>query len=389
MPSMGSGPGLELTAMIERLAQTAGQHADDVDLQSRFPAETIGEAKAQGLLGAPIPAASGGMGLDFTELCRIVGTVAEACSSSGMVLAMHYSQLLCLLHHGRSATHLELLSQCAKEQLLLASATTERNVGGDTRSSSCAVEPLGAGAIALSKSCPVISYGRFADAILVTARRDPSAVPNDQVLVYLPAAQFSLEKTSGWDALGMRGTCSEGFELRAESTDEYVLSDGYETISSETAVPAAHILWASAWLGMASQAGKIARGVVQKAAKRTPGSIPPSALRLAELEVQLQSMTALVRSSALRYQQDLSDPASLNSLQSAISMNTLKVAAAEFVRKIVGDAMVIVGMPGFANKSPMSLARLYRDSIAPSIMINNDRILQQTSTLQLISRGAR
>jgi len=379
----------ELDELIDRVAEAARAHASDVDEQSRFPSEAILAAKAAGLLGAPVPLASGGMALDFTNLCRIVGRVAEACSASGMILAMHYSQLLCLLRHGRNTTHLELLSRCADEQFLLASATTELNVGGDTRTSSCAVERLDANAIKLSKSCPVISYGRFADAILVTARRNPAAVPNDQVMVYLPIGQVRLTKTNDWDALGMRGTCSEGFELEAESSTEYVLSDGYETISSETAVPAAHVLWASAWLGMATQAGKTARSVVQKAAKRTPGSIPPSALRLAELEVQLQSMTALVRSAVQQYQRNWADPENLSSLQSAISMNTLKVAAAEFVRTIVGDAMLIVGMPGFANKSPMSLARLYRDSIAPSIMINNDRILQQTSTLQLISRGAR
>lgn len=378
-----------LEELIDQVAGAAALHAQDVDLQSRFPTEAILLAKTLGLLSAPVPELSGGMGLDFTGLCRIVERVAESCSSTGMILAMHYSQLLCLLRHGRSATHRELVSRCVEQQLLLASATTERNVGGDTRTSSCAVESLSAETISLSKSCPVISYGRFADAILVTARRNASAVPNDQVLVYLAADQYRLERTNDWDALGMRGTCSEGFELRAESTPEHVLSDGYEKISSETAVPAAHILWASAWLGMATQAGKVARAVVQKAAKRTPGTVPPAALRLAELEVQLQSMTALVRSAVRQYQLDWADPEKLNSLQSAIAMNTLKVAAAEFVRQIVGDAMLIVGMPGFANKSPMSLARLYRDSIAPSIMINNDRILQQTSTLQLISRGAR
>ena len=55
----------------------------------------------------------------------------------------------------------------------------------------------------------------------------------------------------------------------------------------------------------------------------------------------------------------------------------------------MGDALVIVGITGFANHSPVSLARLYRDSIGPSVMVNNDRILQHTATMQLVSRGQR
>ena len=100
-------------------------------------------------------------------------------------------------------------------------------------------------------------------------------------------------------------------------------------------------------------------------------------------------MTYVVRSSVARYQAAWDSPQTCESMPFAISMNTLKVSAAEAVRAIVGDAMVIVGISGFANRSPVSLARLYRDSIGPSVMVNNDRILQHTAKLQMVSRGLR
>ncbi|NYE96222.1 acyl-CoA dehydrogenase [Psychromicrobium silvestre] len=374
---------------IDRLVEVAAQHAFEVDENSRFPVEAIEAARAGSLLGAAVPVELGGLGLGITELCRILEQLGRVCSSSGMILAMHYIQLLCLARHGRSEYLLQVQRDCASNQLLLASATTEVNIGGDSRTSSCAVRTLNDGRIELKKTCPVISYGRFADAILVTARRNEEAVGSDQVLVYLPAGDNTLNRTFGWDALGMRGTCSEGFELSGTTTAAGVLDDPFEKISAETMLPAAHTLWASVWLGMATQAGGQARSVVQKAARKTPENPPPSALRLAELEVSLQSMTDLVRSAVHRYQQAWQEPKTLESLQFAISMNTLKVSAADQVRKIVGDAMVIVGIAGFANRSPLSLARLYRDSIAPSIMVNNDRIYQHTSTLLLVSRGER
>lgn len=379
----------ETTARAEAVAKVAREFADAVDGESRFPQETIEEARAQGLLGAPMTAADGGLDYGITELCRLLERVGRECTSSAMILAMHYSQALCLTRHADTDYLREFTRRVAQDGLLLASATTEVNIGGNTRSSTCAVRPVGNGRVGLHKTCPVISYGAYADAILVTARRDEDAASSDQVLLVVEAEDLQLERQRGWDALGMRGTCSESFELEATAGEDAVFGVLFETISAQTMLPGAHCLWASAWLGMATQAGLTARSVVQKAARKTPGTPPPSALRLAELEVQLQAMTDVVRSSVARYEAAYEDPETCESMQFAIAMNTLKVSGAEAVRKIVGDALVIVGISGFANHSPVSLARLYRDSIGPSVMVNNDRILLHTATMQLVSRGQR
>lgn len=379
----------QCAARAEAVAAVAKAHAADVDEQSRFPAESIAEAKRQGLLGAPVSAAEGGLGYSITELCTTLERIGRECSSTAMILAMHYSQVLCLTRHADNEYLRELTSRVGSEGLLLASATTEVAIGGDTRTSSCAVQRSEQDKVSLSKTCPVISYGSMADAVLVTARRDPEAASSDQVLVALDARDVQLTRTRGWDAMGMRGTCSEAFELDATAPEDAVFGTAFETISAQTMLPAAHCLWASAWLGMATQAGLVARSVVQKAARKNPEHPPPSAMRLAELEVDLQAMTDVVRSSVARYEAAWDSPTRSESMQFAIAMNTLKVSAAESVRSIVGDAMVIVGIAGFANRSPVSLARLYRDSIGPSVMVNNDRILQHTSTLQMVSRGQR
>ena len=378
-----------VAARAEAVAAVAREFADAVDSESRFPREAIEAARAQGLLAAPIPEADGGLGYSITELCRMLERVGRECTSTAMILAMHHSQVLCLTRHTDTDFLRDYTRRVAAEGLLLASATTEAQIGGDTRNSTCAVRPIEDGRVALHKSCPVISYGAYADAILVTARRSEDAASSDQVLLVVEAENLQLDRQRGWDALGMRGTCSESFELDATTPADAMFRVPFETISAQTMLPGAHCLWASAWLGMATQAGLTARSVVQKAARKTPGTTPPSALRLAELEVQLQSMTDVVRASVARYEAAWDDPAVSESMQFAIAMNTLKVSGAEAVRRIVGDAMVIVGITAFANRSPVSLARLYRDSIGPSVMVNNDRILLHTATLQLVSRGQR
>ena len=53
----------------------------------------------------------------------------------------------------------------------------------------------------------------FPDVLVTTARRAPDSPPSDQVLVAFCKGDYRLESTAGWDTLGMRGTCSAGFNL--------------------------------------------------------------------------------------------------------------------------------------------------------------------------------
>ena len=136
--------------------------------------------------------------------------LAKACSSSGMILAMHHLQVACIVRHGHSAALQEFMEEVAREQLLLASATTEVGVGGNTRESICAVQTHEQG-FELEKAAGVISYGSYADAVLATARRNDASPASDQVLVVCRAPGLSLEQTGDWNTFGMRGTCSPGF----------------------------------------------------------------------------------------------------------------------------------------------------------------------------------
>ena len=69
----------------------------------------------------------------------------------------------------------------------MASATTEVGVGGDLRSSLCAVEVDG-DRFRLTKKAPVISYGEAADDILVTCRKSPDARPATRCTCWCAAA---------------------------------------------------------------------------------------------------------------------------------------------------------------------------------------------------------
>jgi len=359
--------------------------ADDVDVNARFPAESFAALRSQRMLAALIPVEFGGLGGDLVEVAAAITELGRHCASSAMIYAMHQIQVACLIRHGRQPALREFLRRVADEQLLLASATTEVGIGGNVRTSSCAVEVHDA-RFCLTKQAPVISYGAHADAVLATARRTPDSPPSDQVLVLCTAPGLSLAATSGWNTLGFRGTCSLGFVLNASGALDQIFPDSYGDISSQTMLPVSHIVWTSLWLGIALSATDKARRYVQAEARKKPGANSPGAMRLAELVVVLQQLTESVHGLTRRYAEIADDPMQTSSIGFAVAMNALKVSASSLVVDIVGRALLICGISGYREDSEYSLGRTLRDAHGAALMVNNDRITANNAQLLLVQR---
>ncbi len=360
--------------------------ADSVDKEARFPTESIEALKASKLLGAMIRPELGGGGATISELGRVIETLSAQCASTAMIYAMHQIQVACLVHHGETPELLDYTRKVAAEELLLASATTEIGVGGDVRTSLCAIEHGGAGRYTLTKEAGVISYGEYADAILATARRSPDAANSDQVIVVVPAADRTLEQRGSWDTLGFRGTCSLGFLLTAQGPLSNIIPTPYADVSAQTMLPTSHITWGHVWLGIAEGAMAKARAYVRAAARKSPGITPPGALRVAEAMTVLHQFRALVHGAARDYEEALDDPTRLTSMGFAIQMNNLKLSSSTLVVDIVGRAMQVCGISGYREDSPYSLSRALRDAHGAALMVNNDRIYNTTAQMLLIAK---
>ncbi|KQP59958.1 acyl-CoA dehydrogenase [Methylobacterium sp. Leaf111] len=377
-----------LAQRAQRAATIAALHADAVDRDGRFPLEAVTALKAERLLGLQIPRQFGGEGAGLREIADLCCMLGQACSSAAMVFAMHHIKVASLVAHGLdSAWHCHLMEQIAQEQLLVASSTTEAGIGGDLRTSFCAVETTG-GVFALGKDASVISYGTQADLILATARRHPEAAGSDQVLVALFADQVSLERKSVWDTLGMRGTCSDGFRLEARDIPvEQILPKPFAEIAAQSMLASSHLLWSSVWFGIANSAVDRARTFVQAEARRQPGQVPPTALRLAEVSNALQAMRAAIVSALRRYEDAQGDVDTIGSIGFSVMLNNLKTTASEMAVDIVQRALSIVGLAGYKNGTPFSLGRPLRDVLSAPLMIGNDRILANTAKLLLVQKG--
>jgi acyl-CoA dehydrogenase len=376
-------------ARAQRVAQVASEHAASVDLQARFPSESIEALRRERLLSSFVPREYGGDGCSITELVRHCQLLGQKCANTAMVYAMHQIQVASLVRHGLPQPWFEdYLRKLSAEQLLIASVTSEVGTSGDLRSSICCVQQDGA-KFKLRKDATTISYGSEADALLLTARRNADSPPNDQVMVFLPRDTYQLSKVGVWDTLGMRGTRSPPALVDAEGSMEQVLPTTFADICPQTQVPFSHVLWSGLWTGIAMDAVNRARAFVRNAARAKPGSVPPAGLRLAEVSSALQLMRNNLLDVAQECDQRMQGKdanESLTDMGFVLKMNNLKVETSQLAVQIVGQSLQICGIAGYKNDGKFSLGRHLRDAHSATLMINNDRILQTNASLLLVHK---
>ncbi len=371
--------------------EVAALHAADVDAKARFPNEALDALRSAKVLSAAVPKELGGGGYGMRELADTCSVLSQSCGSSGMVLAMHHIQVACIARHATQSEPLRAyLRELVEHQYLLASMTSEVGTSGDTRSSITAVEPTGDGRFKLNKNATTGSYCQHADGILVTCRRAADAPSSDQVLVLVRKGDYKLEQTTSWDTLGMRGTCSPGFKLESSGPDWQIIPGSFAESSAQTMVPYSHILWASLWWGIAADAVARAATYVRGEARKNPGTVPPTAQRLAEVSVHLQSMRHNWLSLANEFDalEARCAPGELSSellsIGWALKMNNLKIGCSDIAPQIVQRALQIVGILGYKNDSKFSVGRHLRDTLSASLMISNDRVASKSASMLLV-----
>jgi acyl-CoA dehydrogenase len=367
----------------DRVAAIAAGHADAVDEAGCFPQDAVDALRAEKLFAIMVPRELGGEGATTADVVDVCYRLGRACAATGMIYAMHQVKVACVVRHGMgSAWHEDFMARMVEHQFLLASSTTEGGGGGNVRSSEAPVEHI-EGHIHLVRDASVISYGAQADAIVTTARRNADAGASDQVLVVLEKKNYSLERTGGWDTLGMRGTCSFGFNLKAVGDPAQVMPVAYETIHTQSMVPAAHLMWSGVWAGIAAGAVERARKYMRKAARG--GDLPPGLPHFTMALASLRKLRALIAASLTRYENNQHDPKALATVDFQTAINLLKVDASEMAVETVLAAMRSTGLSGYRNDSDVSIGRYLRDVLSSPIMINNDRILSSLSASTLLS----
>ncbi len=387
MKSRAPKPKIQLSPQANTLptevVDIARQHAAIVDAEGRFPQETFAALKSRGLLGALVPLALDGPGLSLAQVAAQCQTLAGACGSSAMILAMHHIQVACLARHSAAnGWHADFLRRVQDEQLLLASVTSEEGIGGGMRTSICAIEREG-DRFSLTKSGTAVSYGASADALLVTSRAHEGAPQGDQVMTVIDMPGLTLERKSTWDAMGMRGTGTEAFLVTGTGATAQTLPAPFAEIAAATMVPVSHILWAAVWTGIAGDAVSRARAFLR--AKRKPGDtdLPHGAIVLAQAVEHLQMAEARLKVALDRF--DWTSVVAPNFSEAAYD-NGLKTMVSDTCLHVAREAMAVCGFSGYARTGDFSVSRHVRDLTSAPLMIGNSRMREGSARLLLAQR---
>ena len=379
---------------VEDVAEIATRHAESVDREGRFPIEAVSALRSAQLLGVVLLTSPNAQENALKVASSACCTLGRACGATGLIYAMHLSQLACLESAALSSTwHSAFLRDARRQQYLIASVTSEAGVGGDIRTSSCALDVTG-DLFDLRKEAPTASYVTHADALVITARRNAAAVSSDQALVVVPRGSFEIEELRRWDTLGMRGTCSGGFSLHARGHVNQVCLESFSTIAEQVMVPVCHVLWGSVWLGIAamsidrarnSLAAKARGATIENISVQTTGGM----LRLERAAADLRTMESRLLTAIEDVSQQLVGATSGRSpsIAARVSINALKVTLSELAVSIVLDCLKVCGSEGYRNDGPFSLTRQLRDVLSAPLMVNNDRVAASNSHLALIQKS--
>lgn len=146
-------------------------HAGRWDQDERLPAEVIDRLRSRRYLGAPLPAAVGGTGMDMITYGLLHQEIGRGCSSVRSLLTVHDMVAHALCRWGSAEQKERWLPQLASGEVIAALGLSEPDVGSDAVGVEMAAT-AGHGCFLLQGRKKWISFGQIAGLFLIVARLD-------------------------------------------------------------------------------------------------------------------------------------------------------------------------------------------------------------------------
>ncbi|GAA5054955.1 acyl-CoA dehydrogenase family protein [Nocardia callitridis] len=343
---------------------------DAAEHDARFPTEALDLARASGLLSAEVSDATRSHVRDLRPMVQSIYEAGRVCASLGTIVSMHLQQVHAIAVHGTPRLKSDLAESLAAGKNYVGSITTERASGGDLRSSDSTIERR-ADTLVIDRDAPIVTGGELCDSFLVKVAEPGGGTS----LVYVPRedAEVDIGKSS-WDPMGMRESASVSLRLRATVPDWHVLGapGQFDRIVSDNFGVFAHIGWAAAWLGTATECGnRLTQCIKEKPALRR--KLADSDVMLARLSSARSSLDT-VRFALDTVTNDYADGAT-GTAQFAIHTNELKVLASVKCFDAVDTMIEIGGLSlGYMRNPRTRLERAFRDLRSASLNFSNDKL---------------
>ncbi|HJQ05732.1 MAG TPA: acyl-CoA dehydrogenase family protein [Nocardioides sp.] len=355
-------PGILPPALDARLDQVIEEvvapQAAAVDADGAFPKAAVEALAEAGLLALTVPTQYGGAGLGLDAAADLVRRLATACSSTAMVVTMHYSGTAMLVTAGHAAS----LTAIAEGRHLTTLAFSERGSRSQFWAPMSTATADG-DAVVLDAFKSWVTSAHHADSYVWSSR--PLAADGAMTLWYLDTTTAGLSSPEGFDGLGLRG--NDSCPVMAESVrvprDAMLGADGAGLdLALGHVLPVFLVLNASASLGAmqalttataAHLTGTSLEHLGQSLAQQLPGRT-----RLAQMSIETDRTRAQIADAIAAAAAGL-EVAPLLVLQT-------KAAADQSVALVSDLAMTACG--GAAFRKELAVERRFRDARAARVM---------------------
>lgn len=342
----------------EVVAEVVAPAAADVDADGRYPRAAFDALGRQGLLGLISSTEVGGLGLSHRAAALAVEKVAQGCTSTAMVLCMHYCATAVIEAFGS----LEVRRAIATGKHVSTLAFSE------TGSRSHFWAPVGTavaadGAIRLDGKKSMITSAGEADSYVWSSR--PAEVEGASTLWLVPADAAGLTVVGKFEGLGLRGNASSPItadNVRVADSARLGADGGGFDIMMGTVVPYFNLMTAAVSLGnMEAALGKAIAHVSATRFEHLGQSIadlPTVRAYLGRARIKVDMVRTLLLDTLDAVEQGRPD--------TMLRLLEVKAAAAETGTEVTDLAMRVCG--GAAFRKSHGVERHFRDARAATVM---------------------
>lgn len=342
----------------EVVAEVVTPAAADVDADGRYPRAAFDALGRQGLLGLISSTEVGGLGLSHRAAALAVEKVAQGCTSTAMVLCMHYCATAVIEAFGS----LEVRRAIATGKHVSTLAFSE------TGSRSHFWAPVGTavaadGAIRLDGKKSMITSAGEADSYVWSSR--PAEVEGASTLWLVPADAAGLTVVGKFEGLGLRGNASSPItadNVRVADSARLGADGGGFDIMMGTVVPYFNLMTAAVSLGnMEAALGKAIAHVSATRFEHLGQSIadlPTVRAYLGRARIKVDMVRTLLLDTLDAVEQGRPD--------TMLRLLEVKAAAAETGTEVTDLAMRVCG--GAAFRKSHGVERHFRDARAATVM---------------------
>ncbi len=362
-----------LDKQLDGLAAALTNVAAAADESGEPAPEALAELRRGGLLGAAVPNAYGGLGLDAAGLNHVIERIARVDASIAIIAFQHFAVTARVTAWGSDAQKAELLPRLVGGDCLAASAWSEAQSGADKSRLATVGRPVPGGGWTVTGAKTFATGAGIADIYLILATTSDHGDATTtygsrgQTFFLVDASAPGVMCNTSLDLVGMRGSAT-GFVALEDTpvADFAVLGPVGEAARIIASVREHGMTLGAVSVGLAQQAYDVTFAQVEKV-----GLLGSQAVRhrLVGLRTDVEAARALVTSAG---RCDTAEPGETTLFS--------KLFASRTAEQVIAGCQQLLGSAGFMRKHPVN--RLARDARAVGHMGPTDALCRE-----LVSAG--